>query len=63
MLQVGREHELQNVVNRDLGADVREIWRLLRDWQQEDVSLFVCCLSIIRAPKCVSNLTLAIDAS
>ena len=47
VLEVGREHELQNVLDTHLGANVRELRRLLGYREQENVSLFVCGFCII----------------
>jgi len=63
MFQVGREHELQDVVDGDLGLDVLEFWRLLRDGQQEDVTLLVSGLCVVRAPESVPNGILSVLAS
>ena len=55
VLQVGREHELEDVVDRDLGFDVLEFWWLLWNGQQEDVPFLIGCLGIIASPKSIPN--------
>ena len=63
MLKIWWEHELENIVNSDLGFDVREWWWFLWDWEQEYIPLFICSFCIVRSPKGVSNHIFTVSAS
>jgi hypothetical protein len=51
VLEVGREHEFEDVVNANLGLYKFEFRRAFGDWEQEHVSFFVCSLWVIRPPE------------
>jgi hypothetical protein len=53
MLQIGWEEEFQDGIHSDFGADVLEFRRSLRDGKQENVTLLVGRLGIVRTMKCV----------
>lgn len=63
MLQIRWEHKLEDIVNGYFGPDIRECRWFLRNRQQKNVSFFVCCFCIVRAPKSVTDLVLAINTS
>jgi len=63
MLQIGWEHELEDVVDRYLRADVGEFGWLFRNGKQEDVSFLVRSLGIVTTPEAVTNCILAEDTS
>jgi len=63
MLKIWREHELQYVLDAHLRFNVRELWRLLWNGQQEDISFFVSSLGIVWSPKSISYRVFAINSS
>lgn len=58
-----REQELVDHVQADLCANVLECWRSFWNRQQEDITLFVCCLSIVRAVEGIHYCVFPVDAS
>jgi hypothetical protein len=60
VLQVRWEEEFENGLQADLGTDVLEGWWALRNLEQENVTLLVGCLGVIRAVQAILNHVLPI---